>query len=305
VTTPIQAKSQLSESLRAGRLTLSAEFLPSRGADASAVRQLAASIPRGITAVMVSESHEDVRACALSSAALLVREKLEPILPLVVRDRNRIALQSDVLGAAALGVINVLCVSGDHQSLGVCPQAAGAFDLDPLQLLQALKAMRDEGVLLAGERVAPAPSLFLAAVAHPTLRPLPLNLLQTRKKIAAGAQALFTQPLWDLAGFVEWMTAVRDAGLHERAYMIASVRPLASAEEATALQKRHPSAGIPDGMIDRLRKASHPEQEGIALCAEIAAKAKEVAGVRGIHIQSSARQEALTPILQKAGLASA
>lgn len=301
----MEVKSRFSQSLRSQSLTLTAELAAPRGADDSAIRQVAASLPKSIVALVVSENHDAIGACALSCAALLVREKIEPILPLVVRDRNRIALQSDVLGAAMLGVGNVLCVSGDHQALGVSPQAAGAFDLDPIQLLQGLKAMRDEGVLLGGEKVDPAPALFLGAVAHPALHPMQLNLLQTKKKVAAGAQVLFTQPLWDLEGFATWMKAICDSGLHERAHIVASVRPLASAEEAEVLQKRHASAGISEAIIARLRKAAKPEQEGIALCAEIAARARDTHGVRGIHLLTAGHEKSLGPILQQAGLASA
>jgi methylenetetrahydrofolate reductase (NADPH) len=301
----MEVKSQFSQALRTKRPVVTAELLPARGGDGAAIRQFAASLPKSVVAVVVAENHEDIRACALSFAALLLKEKVEPILPLVARDRNRIALQADALGAAALGVTNVLCVSGDHQSLGACAQAAGAFDVDPLQLLQGLKAMRDQGVLLGGERVTAAPALFLAAVAHPSLRPTGLNLLQTKKKVAAGAQVLFTQPIWDMTGFAEWMTAVRGAGVHEKTHIVASVRPLASVEQALALQRKHPSEGISDALVARMRKAANPAQEGIAICAEIAAKAKDTQGVRGIHILSGGREDALAPILQQAGLACA
>jgi methylenetetrahydrofolate reductase (NADPH) len=301
----MEVKSQLAEALRTQRLVITAECLPPRGADGSAVKQLVPCLPKTLSALVVAENHEEIRACALSCAALLLREKVEPVLPLVMRDRNRIALQSDVLGAATLGVANLLCLSGDHQSLGVCPQAAGAFDLDPVQLLQALKAMRDEGVLLGGERVAPPPAFFLGAVAHPYLRPTKLNLLQTGKKVAAGAQFLLTQPLWDVAGFAEWMGAVRDAGLHERAAVMASIRPLASAEQAEALQKRHKAGAIPDAVVARMRKASDPAREGIAICAELAAKARDIQGVRGIHVLSAGREETVAPILEQAGLTGA
>jgi len=231
------------------RLAITAECLPPRGADGSAVKQLVAALPKAIRAPVVAENHEEVRACALACAALLLGEKVEPILPLVARDRNRIPLQSDALGAAVLGVANVLCLSGEHQTLGVSPQAAGAFDVDPPQLLQALKAMRDEGVLLGGERLGPPPAFFLGAVAHPCLRPMKLNLLQTGKKVAAGAQFLLTQPVWDIAGFAEWMSAVRDAGLPE-----------------------------------------------------LAAEAKDLQGIRGIHILSAGREEAVAPIIEASGL---
>ncbi|MCY3024265.1 MAG: methylenetetrahydrofolate reductase [Planctomycetota bacterium] len=302
MTTPMEVKNQLSQALRAQRLAITAECLPPRGADGAAVKRFVASLPKAVSAVVVAENHEEIRACALSCADLLLKEKVEPILPLVVRDRNRIALQSDVLGAALLGVTNVLCLSGDHQSLGVCPQAAGAFDVDPIQLLQALRAMRDDGVLPGGERLTPAPALFLGAVVHPYLRPMKLNVLQAKKKVAAGAQFLFTHPLWDVAAFVEWMNAMRDAGIPEKAHIVASVRPLASAEQAEALQKRHKADGIPDALLARMRKASAPANEGIALCAELAAKAKDIQGIRGIHVLSAGREDAVAPILEQAGL---
>ncbi len=298
----MEVKSRFAEALRSKRFVVTAECLPPRGADDSALRQLAAALPKAVAALVVAENHEELRACALSAAALLLAEKVEPILPLVARDRNRIALQSDALGAATLGVANLLCLSGDHQTLGVAPQAAGAFDVDPVQLLAALKAMRDEGVLLGGERLAPPPGFFLGAVAHPYLRPLKLNLVQTGKKVAAGAQFLLTQPLWDAAGFAEWMNAVRDAGLHERAYVLACVRPLASAEQAEAIAKRHKAAAIPDAVIARLRKAGDPAQEGIAIAAELAAQAKDIQGIRGIHIQSAGQENAVAPIIEAAGL---
>jgi methylenetetrahydrofolate reductase (NADPH) len=302
VTTTAEVKSRFAQALQTQRLVITAECLPPRGADGAAVKQLAAALPKAVSALVVAENHEEIRASALACAVLLLKENVEPILPLVVRDRNRIALQSDALGAAVLGVNNILCLSGDHQTLGVCPPAAGAFDVDPVQLLQALKAMRDEGVLLGGEHLASPPGLFLGAVAHPYARPLKLNLLQTGKKVAAGAQFLITQPLWDMAGFAEWMGAVRDAGLHERARILASVRPLDTAEQAEALRKRHAAAALPDALIARLRKASDPRKEGIAACAELAAQAKDIAGVRGIHVLSAGRADAVAPILEQAGL---
>ena len=276
----MEIQSRFAQALRTQRFVITAECQPPLGADASAVKQLVASIPKAVQALLVSENHEEIRSCALAFAALLLKEGLDPILPLVTRDRNRIALQSDALGAAVLGVTNVLCVSGDHQTLGVCPQAGGAFDVDPIQTLQTLHA---------DARTASA--LFLGAVAHPYLRPLQLNLLQTKKKVDAGAQFLFTQPLWDMAGFTEWMSAVRETGLHERACILVSLRPLANADQAEALQKRHKAAGIPDSVIARLRKASDPAKEGIALCAELAAKAKDIQGVRGVNILSVGRTQ--------------
>ena len=293
MTTPMESKSRFAQALRAQRLVITAECQPPLGADGGAAKKLAASIPQTVNAVIVSENHEEIRSCALAFAALLVKENLDPILPLVTRDRNRIALQSDALGACGLGIANLLCVSGDHQTLGVCPQAGGAFDIDPVQTLQALKALQANG-----SKAAQPPAFCLGAVAHPYLRPMKLNLIQTKKKVEAGAQFLLTQPLWDLAGFAEWMKALGELPVA----ILASVRPLASAAQAEELQKRHKAAAIPDALIARLRKAADPAKEGLAICAEVAAKAKEIQGVRGVNILSAGREDAVAAIIEQAGL---
>lgn len=299
--TTVESRISFAQALQPERLTVTAECRPPRGAGGASVKQLVASLPPAVCALVVPDNHDEIRASGVSCAVQLLRENVDPILTLVVRDRNRIALQSDVLGAAALGVTNVLCLSGDHQSLGVSPEAAGAFDLDPIQLLQALKALRDDGVLLGGGRVDEPPALFLGAVANPYLHPMRLNLIQTKKKVNAGAQFLFTHPVWDVAGFAAWMTAVRDIGLCERTHIVASVRPLASLQQAETTQKRHPAA-IPEAVMARLRKATDSAKEGVAICAELAAQAKAVEGVRGIHILCGGLEETLAPILEQAGL---
>jgi methylenetetrahydrofolate reductase (NADPH) len=300
VTTVIEANSRLAHALRTERLIVTAESRPPRGAGGVAIP----SVPATVCALVVPDNHEEIRASALSCALQLLHQGIEPVLTLVTRDRNRIALQSEVLGAAALGVTNFFCVSGHHQSLGVAPEAASAFDIDPIQLLQSLAAMRDEGVLLGGERVEPPPVLFLGAAAHPFLQPMGLNLIQTKKKVASGAQFLLTQPIWDVDGLAQWMTAVRDLGLCEKTHILATVGPLASVEEAEALRKQHPSA-IPESVVDRMRKATDAAREGVAICAEMAARAKDIEGIRGIHILSGDREETVTSVLQQAGLARA
>lgn len=290
------------EILKSKRLTVTAEILPPKGADPAAVRRIAAALPKSVSAVVVAENHEEIRACALACAALLRQDGIEPILPLVTRDRNRIALQSDALGAALLGIANLLCVSGDHQSLGVSPQAAGAFDLDPTQVLLALKGLRDEGALMDGQRVSPPPALCLGAIAHPHLAPAKLNLLQMEKKAAAGAQFLITQPVWDAAGFAAWMARVREAGIHEKTAILAGVKLLSSAAGAAESSRRHAAAPVPEAVRDRIGKAADPAKEGIAICAELAAAAAGIEGVRGVHILSGGREDALAAVLQQAGL---
>jgi methylenetetrahydrofolate reductase (NADPH) len=296
-------KTDLAEALHAGRLTLSVECLPPRGSDASAVRKLAGALPARVDAVVVADNPHGNGGSALACAAILAGEKVEPVLSVITRDRNRIALQSDVLGAASVGVRSVLCLSGEHQSLGADARAAGVYDIDPVQLILGLKAMCDKGVDFAGKPLESKPKLLLGAAAHPYLRPMALNLMGLRKKVAAGAGFFITQAVFDVAGFAEWMDAVRAAGIDKQAAIIASVLPLVSVEQAKALQEKK-SSGIGPDVVNRLAGAADIAREGIAIAAEAARKVKAIAGVRGIHILSGG-PEAVARIVEEAGLAQA
>ncbi len=298
----MEAATRLAETLRSGRLALTADCVPPPGADAEVVKKLAASLPPALDAVVVADNHEEISASALACSSILAAEGTEPVLTILTRDRNRIALQSDVLGAAMLGVANVLCLSGDHQSLSGCPEAAGAFDIDSVQLVQALTMMRDDGVLLGNKPLQSRPALFVGAAAHPYLRPLELALIGLRKKVEAGAQFLITQPVFDVPGMAEWMVAVRQAGLHERTHVIASVRTLVSAEQAQELRTSHRAVAIPEDLITRLGQSKDPVREGMAICAEIAAQVRDIEGVRGIHILCGGSGAAAAEVIQQAGL---
>jgi methylenetetrahydrofolate reductase (NADPH) len=296
----MEASTRLAKTLGSGRLALTAEYVPPPAADADLVNRQAASFPPALDAVVVADNHREISASALACSSVLAAQGIEPVLTILTRDRNRIALQSDVLGAAMLGVVNVLCLSGNHQSLGICPEAAGAFDIDSVQLIQALTLMRDDGVLLGSKPLESKPALFIGAAAHPYLRPPELGFIELQKKVKAGAQFLITQPVFDVEGFADWMGAMREAGLHERTHVIATVQPLASAEQADDMQTR--SKTIPDDVVARLRESSDPAREGTKVCAEIAARVKEIEGVRGIHIVSSGLDGVLSDIIQQAGL---
>ena len=299
---PMEAGSKLAEALEAGRLALLAECLPPRGADAGALKKAASSLPQFLDAVVVPEGGSEVRACALAGAVLLVEEGREPVLSLATRDRNRIALCADVLGAAALGVVNFLCWSGEHQARGACPEAAGVFDVDSVQLLLGIRQMRDESSALSREPREPKPSPFLGAMAHPGLRPLRLSVIDLRKKVEAGAQFLLTDPVFDLDGFREWMQAVRDDGIHHRCHIIASIKPLESAEQAEEMRGRQRGVSIPDEVIARLAKAEHSPREGVAICAEIADHLRRMEGVRGIQVVSGGREEVAAEVIERASL---
>lgn len=283
-------KNRLGQAFASGRLVLTAECLPPRKGGPDAVKQLSGALPPGLDAVVVADNPDEIHGSALACAALLAREGRDAVLSMVTRDRNRIALESDVMGAAALGVGGILCLSGQHQSLGVCPQAAGVYDIDSIQFTQVLKGWAFEG-LLAG------------AVAHPYQRPLELNLLRLKKKVAAGADFLLTEAVFDLAGFTLWMDAVREAGLDKKTAIIASVLPLASVEKAEALSRRQTYGPLDEAVIARLAKASDPINEGVAMAAEMAAQLKMIPGVRGIHILSGGCEALAARVIDAAGLA--
>jgi methylenetetrahydrofolate reductase (NADPH) len=284
-------------------MALTAECFPPRGCDPQAVKKLATCFPAAIDAVVVADNAEEVRSSALACAALLARENLQTVLTLVTRDRNRIALQSDVLGAAALGVGGILCLTGEHQSLQLNPQAAGSYDIDSIQLCQALQRLCKEGVDFAGKKLDAPPELLVGAAAHPYLRPMDLNLLRLKKKVQAGADVLLTQAVFDLAGFTEWMKAVQAAGLDKRVAIIASVLPLRSVEQARTLQAKKTYGPVGDDVIACLAKAADPAKEGVAICVEKAKALKAMAGVRGIHILCGGFEESAQQIIRDAGLA--
>jgi len=282
-------KTKFGHALTSGRLVLTAECLPPRSGGAEAIKKLSAVLAPGLDAVVVADNPDEIHGSALACAALLAREGREAVLTMTTRDRNRVALESEALGAAALGIGAILCLSGNHQSLGVCPQAAGVNDIDSTQLTQALKGLD-------------LPEMVIGAVAHPYQQPLELNLIRLKKKIAAGADFLLTQPVFDMAGFTLWMDSVRAAGLDSRAAIIASVLPLTSVEKAEALRLRQTYGPLDEAVVARLAKASDAAKEGLAMAAEIAAQLKTVPGVRGIHILSGGCEEVTGGVIQAAGL---
>lgn len=284
-----EANSSLARALRSGRLAVTAEYVPPEAGDADAVKRSAAAFPPSLDALVVSDGGGRGISAVVCST-LLAGQGMEAALTLLTRDRNRSALLSDVRGAAALGVRNVLCLPGDHQSLGPQPEEAAAYDIDPVQLIGLLKEMEGD----AGG------TLFIGAEAYAHLRPLELSLIDVRKKVRAGARFLLTRPVFDPASFQEWMSAVRQEGLHERVDIIAGVQPLTGAEQAEALRRR---LGIPDEVMTRLRESEDAASEGIAVCAETAAALKGVDGVRGVHIMGGGTPDVVVAVIAGAGLA--
>ena len=297
--------SSFTRALDSGRLVVTAECLPPRGSDSDAIRKFSDSLPKNLDAVVVADNPDAIRSSAISTALLMRKYGHDSvILGMTTRDRNRLALMSDALGAAALGISAILCVSGNHQSIDICPQAGAANDLDSIQLIQALKDMILHGSGLGGNMLEPKPNLQVGALAHPYMLPLELNLLRTRKKILAGADFLITQAVFDFDAFEVWMETIRTAGFDKRVAIIPSVMPMTDPLTAKDLKRRGVYGPIPDEVIKKMEKATDPKEAGLQIASETAAKLKGVSGVRGIHIINSGQAPLVAEVLDRAGIGS-
>jgi methylenetetrahydrofolate reductase (NADPH) len=280
--------SRLASKIEGKDFIVTAEFVPPAGTSMAAVEAGAAYFSDGLTAVNCADNVNGIAMSSLAASLALMKAGVEPVYQLVTRDRNRIALESDLLGAAALGIKNVLCLSGFHQTLTGSPESANVFDIDSIQLIAAVKKM-NEGLLLDGRKIDGQFSMLIGAVANPSLKPLELNMIRLRKKIAAGASFIQTQAIFDVESFKMWLDAARSEGLTDKAAILAGVWPLSSTAEAKLLARNYTDIVIPDGVIARLEKAGPAEaqeKEGLAICTETVKKLKGLTGLRGIHIMS-------------------
>jgi methylenetetrahydrofolate reductase (NADPH) len=287
--------------LISGQAVVTAECLPPRGADAEAMKRLSAALPDRLDAIVVSDSSSEIHGSPLGCAALLTKQGRTAILTMLTRDRNRVALESDALAAATLGIHGILSLSGDHQSLGPDPEAAGAYDIDSIQFTKMLKDLT-MGLDPRGRSFNPKPEWAVGAVVHPYLQPAELNLIRLKKKVAAGADFLLTPAIFDLAGFVQWLGLARATGIDQKAAIIASVLPLTSVKKADRLKERKSGGIIGEALIARLTGAVDPAKEGVAIAAEIAVQLKSIPGIRGIHILSGGCESLAAEVMKGAGL---
>jgi len=298
-------ESRLKQVLDQGVFAVTAECGPPKGADPAAILKKADLLKGKVDAVNVTDNQTAiVRMSSLAACALLERSGLDPILQMVVRDRNRIALQSDILGASALGIRTVLCLSGDHQRFGNQPGCVGVFDLDSIQFLQVVKGMRDDGVILDGEPLSKAPDMFIGAAANPFADPLGFRVTRLAKKIRAGADFIQTQCIYNLDRFETWLSMAVDRGLTEQAAILGGLTPLKSAGMARYMKERVSGMDIPDAVIERLAGVPKERQreEGIRICVETIERLKELHGVRGVHIMAIEWEAAVGEIAERAGL---
>lgn len=297
--------SKLEKILSSGHLAVTSECGPPRGSDPETIRKKAEMIKDHVDAINITDNQTSVtRLCSLASCIHLKLMGLEPVLQMVVRDRNRIALQSDILGAASFDIHNLLCLSGDHQKFGDNPQAQNVFDIDSMQLIQMVRLMRDEGKFLGGDDIVRPPKMFVGAAANPFADPFEIRVPRLAKKVAAGAEFIQTQCIYNVERFKEWMRGVVDRGLHEKVYILAGVTPFKSAGMAKYMKNRVPGMDVPDELVKRMSgvpKEKQPE-EGLKICVETIQQLKEVEGVSGFHIMAIEWEEKVPEIVEASGL---
>lgn len=294
--------SNLAALLRQGEFVVTAELNPPKSASGTAVKRRAGILKGTVDAVNVTDSNRSVVAMASIPAALLVREAgVEPIVQITGRDRNRIALQGDLLGAAALGLANFLFMSGDDPKHGNHPDAVHVKDLDGVGLVKMAVGMRDDHKFLSGDEIKQAPEYFIGATASPFTKPMSADLEKTVEKINAGADFLQTQPVFDLATFSQWLAELRRVGGGREASVVAGVLVLRSVEQAERVA-RVPGVALGQDIVDRLKKAPDAEQEGIAIAVEMAKSLRALPGVHGVHLYSIEWPEAVPLVAERAGL---
>lgn len=300
------SRGRLERVLRAGRFAVTSELNPPDSADPREVYDRAlvlAEVCDAINAVDASGAH--VHMSSVGICALLTRAGYAPVLQIACRDRNRIAIQGDVLGAAAMGVQNVLCLTGDGVQCGDQPEAKPVFDLDAVGLLQTIRAMRDDGRFLSGRKLTTPPSLFLGAAVNPFVPPLDYRPIHLGKKIAAGAQFVQTQYCYDVPLLERFMARVREAGLHERCFILVGVGPLASARTARWMRSNVPGVHIPEAVIERIERAGGPKEqkaEGKRLCVELIQQIRAIRGVQGVHVMAYRQEEFVHDIIKSSGV---
>jgi len=300
-----QNKSKLQTVLEAGNFAVTAEAGPPQGAKPEVIRNKAKILKGSVDACNVTDNQTSVvRMCSLAACKLLAEEGLDPVMQMVCRDRNRIAAQSDILGAAALGISNLLCLSGDHQVFGDDPGAKNVFDLDSIQLLKVARQMRDESKFAGGKDVDGSPNLFIGAAANPFADPFKIRVPRLAKKVAAGAQFIQTQCIFNIEKFAEWMNGVRDRGLHEKTYILGGITPIKSLPMAQYMAKKVAGMDVPDAVIERIKgvEKKKQKQEGIKIAVETIQQLREIDGVRGVHIMAIEWEEAVPEIVKQAKL---
>ena len=294
----------LEKVLTAGKFAVTAELGPPQNTNPEVIKKKAQYLHGNVDGANITDNQTAiVRMSSIAAAAIAISCGIEPIAQMVCRDRNRIAMQSDILGAAALGIKNILCLSGDHQKFGNQPEAANVFDVDSMQLIAMVKKMRDEKQFLSDVPIKEyEPRLFIGAVANPFADPFEFRVIRLAKKIRAGADFIQTQCVFDVDKFARWMELVVKEGLHKQVYILAGLTPVRSARALNYMKKEVAGMSIPDELIKRMESAKDPKEEGIKICLEMIERIKNIEGVSGIHLMPIGWESVTPIILERANL---
>lgn len=299
----LSSGSRLERVLRSGRFAVTAELNPPDSADPQAVYDRALVLSTACDAINATDaSSANCHMSSVGMCALLTRAGYEPVYQISCRDRNRIAIQGDLLGAAAMGVKNVLCITGDGVQAGDQPQAKPVFDLDSLTLLKTVRIMRDRGQFLSGRKLDLPPRLFVGAAENPFAPPYDFRPRRLAKKIEAGAEFIQTQFCFDVPRLREFVAGARDLGLDKSVFILVGVGPLKSVRAAEWMRTQVPGVAIPDSIVNRLRGARDEALEGKRVCIEIIQQLREIPGVSGVHVMAYRQEELVAEIIEEAGL---
>lgn len=299
----MKSGSNLEKILESGQFAVTAEAGPPKGTSAMVIQRKGELLKLCCDALNVTDNQTAiVRMSSISGCVLLKEMGVEPVLQMVVRDRNRLALQSDLLGAGALGIRNVLCLSGDHQKFGNHPTAKGVYDIDSIQFIRMVKAMRDEHKFINDEEISGDAPFFIGAAANPFADPFEFRVTRLAKKVNAGADFIQTQGIFDVAKFVAWMKMVRDRGLHEKTHIIAGLIPMKSVGMARYMRNNVPGLSVPKELVNRMADSKDPKEEGVKICVEAIGQLTDVEGVHGVHIMAVAWEDVVPRIVEEAGL---
>lgn len=301
----MESGSKLERVLKAGHFAFTGELGPPRGTNIEAIRKKAAPLKGMVDSVNITDNQTAVvRMSSWAASLLAIQEGLEPNYQMVCRDRNRLAMQADILGAYAMGIRNMLCLSGDHQQFGDHPQCKGVFDIDSMQLIQAVKNMRDEGIFINGQEIDEPPRMFIGAAANPFAEPFEWRVYRLAKKIKAGADFIQTQCIYNMGRMREWVRRANDMGLTEKAYVLAGITPMKSLGMARYMKSKVPGMDVPDEIINRLKGVEKKQQakEGIEIACEQIQEFKEMKGIAGIHLMAIEWEHRVPEIAEKAGM---
>ncbi len=299
----MKSGSTLERVLEAGAFAVTAELGPPKGADAQVIIDKAKILKGHADAVNITDNQTAIaRMCSMAAAKLVIEQGMEPIMQMTCRDRNRLAIQADILGASALGVRNLLCLTGDHQSFGNHPKSKGVYDLDSVNLIAMVKDMRDIPAFECGEEITVAPELYIGAAANPYADPFPFRAIRLAKKVEAGIDFVQTQIVFNLEKFEQFMAQCRELGVTERCRILAGVAPLKGTGMAKYMKSRVAGMDVPDEIIERMEAAEDAADEGIDICVEIINRVRDIEGVAGVHIMAVEWEEAVPEITKRAGL---